>query len=577
MSRERRRGPRLWVLGAGALLVGAFFWPGAGGVGLVGTSWPLAADAPQDPDDRPGPDVGVTPDATPHPSWSPVSAREHPGDVEGGPGVLVARRDAIATPPRALQRLAGRIQEVASAPRWQRARLGILARDGETGETLFSQGADSTLVPASNLKILTTAAALYLLGPDYRWVTWVTTEAPIVDGVVQGDVVLYGTGDPGLEPSSIRDPSAFDALAETLLDAGIRRIDGRIVGDASYFSGPERVEDWDPRDLNDWFAAASTALSYNENVVQLRVEATEAEQPPEIHSDPSHGGFGYENLATTVPSRPRERMHVLRDEPLDPIRIVGHIARGGRDVYRTMTVQDPPLFAAHGFQAALERAGIAVGRDPIAIRDRAQSALSPARVFTGGQHRVLARHRSPPLIEALAVVNLESHNLYADLVLKTLGRVFTGEGSFEAGARVIERFAVDEVGVAPGALTIRDGSGLAATNSVTPEAMVEVLRHILSSPFGEAFLATLPEAGTRQLRRMERTAAARNLRAKTGTIEGVSALSGLVYSADGRPIVFSIIGNGFSSAWGAKRLEDDIGAVLAEWSSTSADPAADPG
>jgi D-alanyl-D-alanine carboxypeptidase/D-alanyl-D-alanine-endopeptidase (penicillin-binding protein 4) len=163
-------------------------------------------------------------------------------------------------------------------------------------------------------------------------------------------------------------------------------------------------------------------------------------------------------------------------------------------------------------------------------------------------------------------VNLESHNLYADLVLKTLGRVIEGEGSFAAGARVIERFAVEEVGVAEGSLRILDGSGLAAENLVTPSALVAVLRHVLSSPYGVQFLETLPEAGTRQLRRMTRTAAARNLRAKTGTIEGVSALSGLVRSADGRPIVFSIIGNDLSSAWGAKRLEDELGEVFASWS-----------
>ena len=133
---------------------------------------------------------------------------------------------------------------------------------------------------------------------------------------------------------------------------------------------------------------------------------------------------------------------------------------------------------------------------------------------------------------------------------------------FHAGPR----FVVDEVGVPEGSLHILDGSGLAAENLVTPSALVAVLRHVLASPYGEPFLETLPEAGTSQLRRMTRTAAARNLRAKTGTIQGVSALSGLVLSADGRPIVFSIIGNDLSSAWGAKRLEDEIGEVFASWS-----------
>lgn len=493
--------------------------------------------------------------------------REHPGDlVAEGPRVLaLGAARAPATRAR-LSDLAARIEGVADDPRWRRARLGILAVDGESGDTLYALDAGATMVPASNLKILTTAAALHLLGPDYRWMTWVTTEAPITEGVIQGDLLLYGTGDPMLDPGTARTPGAFDDLAAELVARGIRRVEGRVVGDGSYFSGPERLDQWDPRDLNDWFTAASPALSYNENVVQLRVEASAAGGAPTVHSDPPHGGVAVDNQALTVPARPNGQIHMLRDDPETPIRIVGEIARGGRDVYRTMTVQDPALFAAHGFQAALERAGIVVTAPATSIRDRADSPLSSARVFTSGSHRVLARHRSPPLIDALAVVNLESHNLYADLVLKTLGRVIEGEGSFAAGARVVERFVVDEVGVPEGSLHILDGSGLAAENLVTPSALVAVLRHVLASPYGEPFLETLPEAGTSQLRRMTRTAAARNLRAKTGTIQGVSALSGLVLSADGRPIVFSIIGNDLSSAWGAKRLEDEIGEVFASWS-----------
>jgi D-alanyl-D-alanine carboxypeptidase/D-alanyl-D-alanine-endopeptidase (penicillin-binding protein 4) len=499
---------------------------------------------------------------------APATARpyEHPGDL-----LFEGRRvlsDGAPAPAGSVQLddLAARVEGVADDPRWRRARLGILAVDGESGDTLYALDAGVTVAPASNLKILTTAAALHLLGPDYRWMTWVTTEGPITDGVVHGDVLLYGTGDPTLDPGTSRAPGAFEGLAAQLVARGIRRIEGRVLGDGSYFSGPERLDGWDPRDLNDWFTAASPALSYNENVVQLRVEASAAGQPPVVYSDPPHGGVAVDNRAVTVPARPDGQIHMLRDDPEQPILVVGEIARGGRDVYRTMTVQDPALFAAYGFQGALEEAGIVVTGVPASIRDRGESPLSSARVFTSGSHRVLARHRSPPLVDALAVVNLESHNLYADLVLKTLGRVLEGEGSFAAGARVVERFAIDEVGVTEGSLHILDGSGLAAANLVTPGALVAVLRHALSSPYGLQFLETLPEAGTRQLRRMTRTAAARNLRAKTGTIEGVSALSGLVYSADGRPIVFSIIGNDLSSAWGAKRLEDELGEVFASWS-----------
>ncbi|NNF38667.1 MAG: D-alanyl-D-alanine carboxypeptidase/D-alanyl-D-alanine-endopeptidase [Gemmatimonadetes bacterium] len=497
-----------------------------------------------------------------------LSTTIHPGDgpgLEAGP-VLHPRPPSppLATAREALQRS---IDGILGGTRWRGSEFGVLVVDGETGDTLYARQPHVALAPASNLKVLTTAAALHLLGPDFRWMTWVTTDAPIVDGVVQGDVILFGTGDPFLRPSRA-EVGALDALAAALRDRGIRRVEGRVLGDATYFSGPDRLEAWDPRDLNDWFAAASPALSYNGNMVQLRVEASTAGSPPRVHTDPAHEGVAVDNEARTSSGRPASRLQVLRDAPTEPIRIVGEIQRGGRDVYRSMTVQDPVLFTAHGFDRALRDAGIRVVGEPGTIRESSRSPLAGQRVFTAGDHEVLASHRSPPLLEALAIVNIESHNLFADLVLRTLGRVEAGEGSYAAGAAVVEGFAVDEVGVGPDEVRLVDGSGLAADNRASPGALVAVLRHALASGYGEALLETLPEAGTRQLRRMARTPAARNLRAKTGTIEGVSALSGLVRTADDRPAVFSIMGNDLPSAWGAKRLEDEIGAAVAGWSSS---------
>lgn len=528
---------------------------------------PALVSGPQEP--REAPSASPAQDAPGGPADPVGGPLPHPGDL-AGPGdvgrVLRAAPARSAPTAEARAALATRIDGILSGSRWGRSRFAVLAVDGETGDTVYARNAHEALAPASNLKVLTTAAALHHLGPDFRWMTWVTTEAPVVQGVVQGDLLVYGTGDPALGPGSRSEPGAFDELAAQLAARGIRRVEGRVVGDASYFEGPDRVDRWDPRDLNDWFAAAAPALGFNGNVVQLRVEAGPAGHFPTVHFDPPVGGVDVDMRALTVAGRPAARMHMLRDDPLEPIRVEGEIAATGRDVYRTMTVQDPVRFAAHAFVEALSEAGIEVTGGTGTIRDRAVSPLSSARVFTGSQHRVLARHRSAPLLDALAVVNLESHNLYADLVLKTLGRVVEGDGSFAGGARVVRRFLEDEIGVPAGVVEMYDGSGLAADDRASAAALVAALRHALSSPLGEALLQTLPEAGTRQMRRMTRTAAARNLRAKTGTIEGVSALSGVVRSADGRPLVFSILGNDLPSAWGAKRLEDEIGAALAAWS-----------
>ena len=523
----------------------------------------VGGPAPQEPAQAPAADQAEAALGT-----SAETAPIYPGDivsVESGRVLVPGSPSPPLTQARtALQR---QIDGILAGNRWRRSQFGVLAVDGETGDTLYARNPRVAMSPASNLKVLTSAVALHLLGPDFRWMTWVTTDAPIVNGVVQGDVILYGTGDPALRPSR-REVGALDALAAELRANGIRRIEGRILGDATYFSGPDRLDAWDPRDLNDWFAAASPALSYNENVVQLRVEPSVAGAAPTVHFDPNHGGVAVDNQARTTAGRASGRIHMLRDAPTQPIRVVGELQRGARDVYRSMTVQDPVLFTAHGFDSALRNAGITIGGRPGTIRDPQDSPLGGDRVFTAGEHQVLASHRSAPLAEALSVVNLESHNLFADLVLRTLGRVFAGEGSYEAGARVVEGFMVDELGVDPGEVHLIDGSGLAADNRASPAALVAVLTHALTSGYGEVLLETLPEAGTRQLRRMVRTPAARNLRAKTGTIEGVSALSGMVRTADDRPVVFAIIGNDLPSAWGAKRLEDEIGATLAGWSSS---------
>jgi D-alanyl-D-alanine carboxypeptidase/D-alanyl-D-alanine-endopeptidase (penicillin-binding protein 4) len=459
------------------------------------------------------------------------------------------------------------VESVLGSPGWTRATWGVIAVSLDTGDTLFAHNPDTPLVPASNVKLLTTAAALHYLGGDFRYRTFALATGPVVKGVLQGDLVLYGTGDPGLSDRFHPSRGAvFDTLAAQLRGAGIERVAGRVLGDGTFFSGPDRVADWDAADLNDWFAAASPALSYNENVVTLRVEATRAGEAPRVHTLPDHGGSPISNEARTVGGRPSSRLIVERPDPLEATLVRGDLPTSAPDVWRRLTVQDPVLFAAHGFLGALEAAGIVVDGGPGRVTDVSASALGATKVFstqaTGGP-RVVAEYRSPPLREYLAVINQESHNLFADMVLRTVGRVVEGEGSYAAGARAVERYLYREVGLPEGSVHLVDGSGLAATNRAPPSAFVAVMDHLARSPVWETFWATLPEAGGRQLRRMRQTQAAGNLRAKTGTIRGVSALSGMVRTHDGERIAFSIVGNALPSAWGAKRLEDRIGARLA--------------
>lgn len=448
-----------------------------------------------------------------------------------------------------------------------RADWSVLAVSLDTGDTLFARNAEQALAPASNLKVLTVAAALHHLGPDFTWRTLLLTDALLDDGVLQGDVVLYGTGDPGLADRLLEsDDAAFDDLALQLRAAGVKRIEGRVVGDGSFFTGPTRHPSWDPRDLNDWFTAASPALGYAENVVQFRIEPGVTGDVPIVHMTPGHGGVPVQNEARTTAGRARAPLWLVRENPDEPVQVVGELQARSRDVYRSMTVQDPVLWSASAMAAALRRAGIEVRGGAAAAGEASTSLVSGRQVFGTASPRVLAAFQSPPLIETLKVVNQRSHNFYADMVLKTLGRVVAADGSFEGGARVVEAFAIEQVGIAPDEVAVVDGSGLSADNRASARALVQTVAWTLQGPWATAFEASLPTAGSRELnRRMWRTAAAGNLKAKTGTIAGVSALSGVVTTRDGERVAFSVVGNGLRSTWFAKRnVEDALGVALAE-------------
>lgn len=461
------------------------------------------------------------------------------------------------------------VESILPRNRWPTARWGILAVSLARGDTLVASDPDALLAPASNVKLLTSAAALDLLGPDFRYTTYILAGGEVVDGVLRGDLILLGTGDPTLSdrPSEGGLPP-FASMARQLREQGIRRVDGGVVGDASLFSGPDRGVGWNPTDYNDWFAAPSSALAFTENVVSVRVApAPGAGARPTVWTEPAGAPVPLVNEARTVAGAPRSPLVMVRRDPADPVRLVGEVGSRRGEIRRTLTVADPALHAATGLRRALEAEGIMVVGHTRTVRDPAESVVVGARTwapaFGRPAPRVLAYHRSVPMQDILTVVNHRSHNLYADMVARTMGRIQTADGSFDGGSRVVEEFVVRRTGLAAGQLALHDGSGLSRLNRATAGVFVEVLRTMAGDALWPAYLATLPEAGGRSLRRMQRTAAEGNLRAKTGTIQSVSALSGIVHSVDGEPVLFSILANGLPGAWMAKGLEDRIGISLA--------------
>lgn len=473
--------------------------------------------------------------------------------------------------------------ERALGGRWRQERYGVLALSLETGDTLYAHGAHEALAPASNLKLLTAAAALRYLGPEYRYRTFLLASGPIEAGRLRGDLILYGTGDPGLSDRSPGDRAApLKAFADSLAAAGVSVVEGDIVGDGSLFTGPLLAEGWDTDDLNDWFAAPASGLSFSENVVTLRLVPTGLGNPPDVITQPAGAGTPVRFLTST--RRAGRRFLIHRTDPSQPITIEGSQPRGWRNTWRQITVSNPSRYAANVFRHVLESRGIAVLGEVRSVTDASSSAITARRLWAPAIRsdravpRVIASHRSPPLLDYLVIVNKESQNLFADLALKTLGRVVDGEGSYAGGSRVIRRFLAEEVDSDTAGLRVFDGSGLSALNRVSAATFVDVLAYMARTPLWDSYWSTLPEAGNpRELRRMYRTPAARNLRAKTGTIARVSALSGVVSSANGERILFSILANNVRSTNRAKRLEDRIGARLASFERPFTPPPPGPG
>lgn len=469
-----------------------------------------------------------------------------------------------------VESLRGDLRNILTSTGNRRGKWSVLAISLDRGDTLLALNVREPMVPASNIKVLTTAAALYALGPGFRYPTFLLTDGEQRGAELHGDLVLYGTGDPTLSDRFFPgEAAALDTLAGKILEAGIREIRGDLVIDGSYFQGSEIHPEWSPKDLNDPFAAPVAAVIFNENLVTVRVEASRTVGlPPLIHVMPDGSGIPVLNTAITAPAGTRPRVWLLRETPRDPIGIEGEIPHGGRDVWRDLPVPDPLVFTGRLLRRVMEERGIRVAGHVRVLRTPSASLLplpDPAGVpGNTSAARILAVHHSPPLLDILKVVNKESNNLLAEAVARTLGRLMTGDGSFHGGMAAVEMFLTSRVGVPPQEIKIRDGSGLSPENRASAGALVQVLAFLADSPLWDDFWSTLPEAGVwRELRRMGDGPASRNLRAKTGTMTGVSALSGMVKTRSGERVLFSILSNEVASEYRAKRAEDQLGTRLA--------------
>jgi serine-type D-Ala-D-Ala carboxypeptidase/endopeptidase (penicillin-binding protein 4) len=495
---------------------------------------------------------------------SAATATTMPGDE--APAMKAS--GAAVGPTPAIVALQNDVERYISATGWSGSQWSVTVLSLDKGDTLVSHSPDLALAPASNMKLFTSAAALYYLGPQYRYSTFLLTAGKTENGVLDGDLILYGTGDPTLSDRFGQKLRVWNTFADTLTALGIREIRGRILADASYFVGSGAAQGWETDYITASYAAPASAISYAENIATLNIKPTAVGQPPEVKLVPGGEGIAIVNEARTV-QRARSWIHVTRTTYDGPVIVRGQIGKNSVGVIRTIPVADPPKYAAAALRETLAKRGIVTTGGVDAVTSADASPVTGRMIFAPAYSdqpplRVLAIHQSPPLVDILEVVNKKSHNLLAEQTLRTVGRVAVGEGSVEGGVKAVKHLLAAETGGASADLAIYDGSGLSTLNRVTSRSITHLLSFMAKSPMYTDYFETLPQSGARDgLHRMYRTGAEGNLRAKTGTIDNVSALSGYVRAANGERLAFSIISNRVPSTWRAKRVEDAIGARLA--------------
>ena len=415
-------------------------------------------------------------------------------------------------------------------------------------------------MPASNMKIVTLAVAAERLGWDFSYETRLLAAGPIAGGVLDGDLVVVGTGDPSIDDWDGAAAKLFRAWAEQLKTLGVHTIRGRIVGDDNAFDDDALGSGWQWDDLAASFATGVGALQFNENTAQVGLTpGAHAGDPAGVTVGPPGTSLAVRNLLKTSVPEEAPAIVIRRVPGSAALEIRGTIPAGSGRQIRNVSVDNPTLYFTNALRQALIAGGVNVRGGAVDIDDLTDP---PSR----DRCTLLVSHRSPPLSELAQTMMRLSQNLYAETLLKVLGSA-DGPGTAEAGKKVVVA-TLQEWGIGPTDVIVEDGSGLTRYDLATAEALAAILVHVdrdgrLRGPF-EASLPVAGRDGTMALR-MKYTAAEGNARLKSGSFSNARAYSGYVRTADGEPLVFSIIANNYGPS--AEAVDSTIDAIIVQLAS----------
>jgi D-alanyl-D-alanine carboxypeptidase/D-alanyl-D-alanine-endopeptidase (penicillin-binding protein 4) len=480
----------------------------------------------------------------------------------------VAASTATATPTDdpALSQLVQTLDGILAKPLLGGSFAAVVVRDAQTGETLYDRLGDHRFTPASNTKFLTSTAAMSILGPDYRFTTDVLTTGKTVGSTLLGNLYLRGNGDPTALASD------YDTLAAALKAQGVKTVVGDLVGDDTYFDDERLGTAWAADDEGAYYSQEASALTLapdtdydNGNVVVVAGPgASEGAKPVYTVTPASAAKYvTIVNNGATIENGGDDTLGISRQHGTNNIVISGTVPADGGTTTEWIAVQDPTGYATTVFREALAAQGITL------IGKTRWGTVTPDSA------RVLAAHQSMTLSELMVPFLKLSNNGHAEALTKAMGHKVSGEGSWSAGLAAVRAYTSAH-GMNLSTYRQSDGSGLSRFDIIPPDQLTNLLIAVRSEPWFDAWYNALPIAGNADrftggtLRsRMRNTPAANNVHGKTGSLTGVSALSGYVTSADGRKLVFSVIENNYlaSAASVRTQIEDAVAVALASWHS----------
>lgn len=486
----------------------------------------------------------------------------------GAAQTLPVQQHANSQDPETLVSLRERISVHIAHPRFASAVWGVKIVSLESGKTIFEHNPQKYFNPASNAKLYTSALALERLGPSYRIKTSLySTTRPEASGTLRGDVIVYGRGDPTMA-ARLNGGDYFkglEPLVSQLVNAGVRRIEGDLVGDESYFTGPPFGSGWEWDDLQAYYGAETSALTINDNALDVFVKPAERiGMPCRITTGPQTSFVTFINRTQTVAKGTETRIVVYRPVGENIIYVTGRLAiDNASGYYSAIAVHNPASLFVSLFKDALAQRGIVItGRTRVIDwKYREVTPIDFAKLIE------LGSVESMPLGDIVRETLKPSQNLYAQLLLLQVGEMSRAgstignqrppkpsvfqprEGTSEGlGIEVLNDF-LSQVGLKKGDVLLEEGSGLSRRDVITPEATVALLSFASRSRWFDGYHNALPIAGvdgTLQ-NRMKGTAAAGNVRAKTGSLRYVYSLSGYVTTSAGERLAFSIMLNNYNA------------------------------